>query len=230
LFVLILGLAFTFIFLTYRFQMQGNILNTAQDHPADCVLWTADVSFKSQISFCISTKLTHELLKWVSSSAIPVSVHVQLTELQGTIIFGVDGDKAQLSFKREPQLSFTLLPEIGSHFKLSRIPKFTNLMIRVIKQAVCDKLVFPNMVHFSLPWEQSWKHSNYNSFLTKFDSRSQVSNNQTPTVAIDTSKNDTYEIPLWARILHALMDKNDHLLSPDVDDIRTPQSVDTNVP
>lgn len=197
-------------------QTNGKIL-IAQEHPADCVLWAADVSFKSQISFRISTKITHELLKWVSSSEIPVTVHVHLTELQGTIIFGVSGNKAQLSFKREPLMAFTLLPEIGSHFKLSRIPKFTNLMMRVIKQAVCDKLVFPNMLQFPLPWEKNWERSKSNSSQEANNFQSQVFNNRTSNVAIDTSNEDTYENPLLGRILHALIDRHDHLLSPDVE-------------
>jgi len=160
----------------------------------------AEVSFNSLICFRISTKL---LLNWFGSRVIHISLKFKLTELKGTLIFGVSGNQAELLFANEPVIGLSVTPELGDGdcINLSRVPKLAEVISKVMKYKILERLLFPNRLFFPLPWEKIWS-----SIVLPVQSCNSTSTDKKEV------GDDEIDPLLLGKILNALaVDKNDNL-------------------
>ena len=117
----------------------------------------ADMVFHSLFKLRVLSAINVVLPLGTLSAAIPVSFQIEVLEVRGRILFGVNARCSEFTFQSEPVVDFKLTSEVGDKFKLRDIPHITEFVSKKIKMLILDRLVYPNKHSFPLLWPQAWR-------------------------------------------------------------------------
>mmetsp|Transcript_15398 Transcript_15398/g.23208 ORF Transcript_15398/g.23208 Transcript_15398/m.23208 type:complete len:1273 (+) Transcript_15398:88-3906(+) len=133
-------------------SLSGNLPPRDIEHDVEC---TADVAFRSGLSFTVHTRLW---INWPREKCafIPISIILEVSELCGRVRFGVRKHCSFLSFVEEPYTRFTVGSEVGDQYKLKNLPKLSSVVVNKIKKHIRTKMVYPNAFKFRLIWPRKW--------------------------------------------------------------------------
>lgn len=123
------------------------------DEDVEC---TADMAFRSGLTFKISTRLW---CNWPRDryASLPVTIILELVEISGRVRFGVDHGSSFVSFLEDPLTRFAVHTEVGGDsFKLKDIPKLSDFIVKKLKDFILKKLVHPKAHRFRLIWPRNW--------------------------------------------------------------------------
>lgn len=87
---------------------------------------------------------------------LPVRVELELSELLGTIRFGVSKHNTFVGFVEEPFTKFAVQSSVGNNLKFENLPKVSNIIVNRIKRSIRNRLVQPKAHRFRLFWPQKW--------------------------------------------------------------------------
>eukprot|EP01035_Chromulina_nebulosa_P018863 gene18863-24648_t len=127
------------------------------DDPEFDVACSGDLSFKSGITFTLSTKFW---INWPREhySSIPLTAILKIREVTGPIKFGVRKNCSFLSFIEEPQTRFAMSMEVGDsfNFKLTDIPHVSEYVESKVRKYIRNMFVYPNAHKMRLLWPRPW--------------------------------------------------------------------------
>jgi hypothetical protein len=125
------------------------------DDPDNDVACLADLSFKSGISFALSTKIW---CNWPRDhiASIPITMKLDIREVSGPIKFGVRRNCSFVSFLEEPQTRFKISVEVGNQFKFKDIPLVSDYVESKMRKLIRRRFVYPNAHKARLLWPRSW--------------------------------------------------------------------------
>jgi hypothetical protein len=131
----------------------GDDGSRGSDEDVEC---TADMAFRSGLTFKISTRLW---CNWPRDryASLPVTIILELVEISGRVRFGVDHGSSFVSFLEDPMTRFAVHTEVGGDsFKLKDIPKLSDFIVKKLKDFILKKLVHPKAHRFRLIWPRNW--------------------------------------------------------------------------
>lgn len=116
----------------------------------------ADIVFRSGLQFTVATRVW---LNWPRDryASVPIFIHLDLSELQGRVRFGVKRSHSFLSFLKDPLTRISVRSEVGSdRLKLRDIPQVSDFIVRKLKSFIHRKIVHPHAHKFRLIWPRNW--------------------------------------------------------------------------
>ncbi|KAJ1414976.1 hypothetical protein B484DRAFT_401615 [Ochromonadaceae sp. CCMP2298] len=123
------------------------------DYYAAC---TADMAYRSGCSVTISTKLW---INWPREryASVPVTLHLELAEISGSIRFGVTRSHSFFSFLGDPLMRINVRNEVGKGLiKFKDMPQLSDFIVKKLKSFVHNKMVHPASHKFRLIWPRNW--------------------------------------------------------------------------
>lgn len=81
---------------------------------------------------------------------------IEVSEVIGRVHFGVQKRASFLSFIEEPYTRFAVKSEVGGDYKLTDIPRVSNLIIQKIKKYIRNKVCFPKAYKTRVLWPKKW--------------------------------------------------------------------------
>eukprot|EP01033_Poteriospumella_lacustris_P002610 gene2610-1900_t len=108
------------------------------------------------LNFTVATRFW---LNWPRDryASVPIFIHLDLSELQGRVRFGVKRSHSFLSFLKDPLTRISVRSEVGSdRLKLRDIPQVSDFIVRKLKSFIHRKIVHPHCHKFRLIWPRNW--------------------------------------------------------------------------
>ena len=87
---------------------------------------------------------------------IPVKMRIEVSEVIGKVHFGVQKRASFLSFVEEPYTRFAVKSEVGGDYKLTDIPRVSNLIIAKLKKYIRNKVCYPKAYKTRILWPKKW--------------------------------------------------------------------------
>jgi len=174
-------------------QKTKNYLGSLDDPEFD-VACTGDLSFKSGITFTLSTKFW---INWPREhyASIPLTVILKIREVTGPIKFGVRKNCSFLSFIEEPQTRFAMSMEVGDsfNFKLTDIPHVSEYVESKVRKYIRNMFVYPNAHKMRLLWPRPWWPAGTENEFLPNNINVPVNTVEIQKQATDSSTNNTVE-------------------------------------
>lgn len=114
---------------------------------------------------------------------IPVKMKVEVSEVIGRVHFGVQKRASFLSFIEEPYTRFAVKSEVGGDYKLTDIPRVSNLVIQKIKKYIRNKVCFPKAYKTRVLWPKKWWPHGEDEYKESSSSKIEVDKNTGDTAA-----------------------------------------------
>jgi hypothetical protein len=83
-------------------------------------------------------------------------MRIEVSEVIGKVHFGVQKRASFLSFIEEPYTRFAVTSEVGGDYKLTDIPRVSNLIIAKLKKYIKNKMCYPKAYKTRLLWPKKW--------------------------------------------------------------------------
>lgn len=171
----------------YHTEGSDDDSSLCSDEDVEC---TADMAFRSGLTFKISTRLW---CNWPRDryASLPVTIILELVEISGRVRFGVDHGSSFVSFLEDPLTRFAVHTEVGGDsFKLKDIPKLSDFIVKKLKDFILKKLVHPKAHRFRLIWPRNWWPEDAQGGFTSSSTANSDSNSNTSKKP-DESKSET---------------------------------------
>lgn len=81
---------------------------------------------------------------------------IEVLEVIGKVHFGVQKRASFLSFIEEPYTRFAVKSEVGGDYKLTDIPRVSNMLIAKLKKYIKNKVCYPKAYKTRILWPKKW--------------------------------------------------------------------------
>jgi len=139
-----------------KWVLPGELQGADLEHDAAADL---DVVYRSNNGNAIELKINTDIwLNWPreKGTCIPVKLSLKLVELTGSVRLGVRKGKSFCCFMRNPHTKFDVKSSIGNSAYLKNAPIVERAIVRIVKDVIAKKFVWPRVMKFKLLWPKAW--------------------------------------------------------------------------